>query len=189
MGASSSFSICPTSPLPRVDDDDDPTAEASVTTTIVLFSAILPAISPKYDTSSRDKHPGLVGVAFRGAGEGGCRCHRHHHPSLRGGQQRPCLLVRLRLRTTARTTAAVTDGTTASGHCGRRCKVANDDADGETGRKPQQQWQRQWRRWQWQSRHLALSVLHLLRTNTKKYQLLSQSHPRLVKMCFLANDV
>ena len=129
---------------------EDPTTKSSLTMMIVLFSAILPTISPKYDISSRNKHPGLVGVAFRGAGEGGCRCHRHHHPSLRGGQQRPCLLVRLRLRTTARTTAAVTDGTTASGHCGRRCKLANDDADGETGRKPQQQRQRQWRRWQWQ---------------------------------------
>jgi hypothetical protein len=37
---------------------DDPTAEASATTTIILFSAILPAISPKCDTSLRDKHPG-----------------------------------------------------------------------------------------------------------------------------------
>jgi len=64
VGVSSSFSICPTLPLPRVDDDDDPTSEASATMTIILFSAILPAISPKYDTSSRDKHPGLVGVAF-----------------------------------------------------------------------------------------------------------------------------
>ena len=54
----SSFFICLTSPLPRVDDNDDPTAEASATTTIVVFSAILPAISPKNDTSSRDKHPG-----------------------------------------------------------------------------------------------------------------------------------
>jgi hypothetical protein len=34
---------------------------------------------------------------------------------------------------------------------------------------------------------LALSVLPLLRTNKMKYQLLSQSHPRLVKMRFLAN--
>ena len=64
---------------------DNPTAEASATTTIVLFSAILPAISRKYDTSSRDKHPGLVGVAFRGAVEGGCHRCRRRHPSLRGG--------------------------------------------------------------------------------------------------------
>jgi hypothetical protein len=34
---------------------------------------------------------------------------------------------------------------------------------------------------------LALSVLPLLLTNKTKYQLLSQSHPRLVKMRFLAN--
>jgi hypothetical protein len=33
----------------------------------------------------------------------------------------------------------------------------------------------------------ALSVLPLLRFNTMKYQLLSQSHPHLVKMRFLAN--
>ncbi len=33
----------------------------------------------------------------------------------------------------------------------------------------------------------ALSVLPLLRNNTRKYQLLRQSHPRLVKMRFLAN--
>ena len=35
----------------------------------------------------------------------------------------------------------------------------------------------------------ALSVLPLLQTNTMKYQLLSQSHPHLVKMHFLANYV
>jgi hypothetical protein len=33
----------------------------------------------------------------------------------------------------------------------------------------------------------ALSVLPLLRFNTMKYQLLSQSHPHLVKMRFLAH--
>jgi hypothetical protein len=33
----------------------------------------------------------------------------------------------------------------------------------------------------------ALSVLPLLRFNTMKYQLLSQSNPHLVKMRFLAN--
>ncbi len=31
---------------------EDPTAKASATKTIVLYSAILPTISPKYDTSS-----------------------------------------------------------------------------------------------------------------------------------------
>ena len=55
---SSSFSICLTSPRPCIDDNDNPTTEASATTTIFVFSAILPAISPKNDTSSRDKHPG-----------------------------------------------------------------------------------------------------------------------------------
>ena len=34
---------------------------------------------------------------------------------------------------------------------------------------------------------LALRVLPQLQTNTMKYKLLSQSHPRLVKMCFLVN--
>ncbi len=33
----------------------------------------------------------------------------------------------------------------------------------------------------------ALSVLPLLQTSTMKYQLISKSHPCLVKMCFLAN--
>ncbi len=33
----------------------------------------------------------------------------------------------------------------------------------------------------------ALSVLPLLQTSTMKYQLIRQSHPRLVKMHFLAN--
>ena len=34
---------------------------------------------------------------------------------------------------------------------------------------------------------LALRVLPQLRTYTMKYKLLSQSHPRLVKMCFLVS--
>jgi hypothetical protein len=34
---------------------------------------------------------------------------------------------------------------------------------------------------------LALRVLPQLQINTMKYKLLSQSHPRLVKMCFLVN--